>query len=611
MPFDTNNFLATVSQQSGVYQMIDSNKKVLYVGKAKNLKKRLSSYFHNKNLPPKTQMMVAKIAYIETTVTHTETEALLLESNLIKTLKPRYNIVFRDDKNYPYIYLSDDPFPRISVHYGARKGKGQYFGPYIASNAVRESIQLLQKLFLVRQCENSIFRHRSRPCLQYQIKRCRAPCVHLISAKEYQEDVRHTIMFLTGKSSQVIDEQVQQMDLAVQQLNFERAAILRDQITYLRRVQETQHINAEKGDMDIIALHQQEGLACMQLFVIRQGQTLGNRSYFFPFVDATLAEEAIHHFIGQVYLADHAERITAIPPQIIISHVIDKNTIAILQQALSQHTTIPVQIITKTTLKKTDTAQKHWLIMAENNAKQALMMQLSNKVNMHQRFLHLQQVLELPFLPRRLECFDISHTQGEATMASCVVFALQGAIKSEYRRFHITDITPGDDYAAMSQVLLRRYQHYDREKLPDIVFIDGGKGQLQQAKNIMQQLSIKDVILIGIAKGAGRKAGLEKLVLSNKREIILASDAKALHLILHLRDEAHRFAIYSHRQKRDKMRKQSVLEEIAGIGSKKKQLLLKQFGGLQGIMRAGIEDLMQVKGIHYKLAEQIYNRFHK
>lgn len=604
--FDHKAFLSTLTNKPGVYRMINKDGKVIYVGKAKNLKKRVSSYFNRSNQTPKTQVMVSHIANIEIAITHTENEALILESNLIKSLKPQYNVTYRDDKSYPYIYLSSNQdFPRLSYHRGARKAKGRYFGPYPSAGAVRESLNLLQKIFPVRQCEDSFYKNRSRPCLQYQIKRCTAPCVGLVSKEDYQEDVRHAVMFLEGKNSQVIDELVEKMEAASMNLEFEQAAIFRDQISALRKVQEKQYISGEKdSDLDVIVGVIHGGVGCIQVFNVRGGLNLGNKSYYPRLSEHTDIGEMLSAFIAQYYIGKSGVR--NLPAEILINE--EPQDSEWLSDVLTEQAGKRVKLVSKT---RGDRAR--WIKLAVANAETALMTHLSAKANILGRFESLQEALSLDAIPQRIECFDISHTMGEATVASCVVCDHNGPLKSDYRRFNIEGITPGDDYAAMNQALMRRYKKIKEGegKLPDILLIDGAKGQLSQAETVFEELQITGVTLIGVAKGVERRPGLESLFLSGEdRPIRLPANSPALHLIQMVRDEAHRFAITGHRNRRAKARQESPLEDIPGLGPKRRQVLLKQFGGIQGISSAGVEDLMNVKGISRDLAEKIYARFH-
>ncbi|MGD8910838.1 MAG: excinuclease ABC subunit UvrC, partial [Chromatiales bacterium] len=584
----------------GVYRMIDAEDQVLYVGKAKNLKKRVGSYF-SRSLNRRIQLMVAQIERIEIAVTHTEAEALILENHLIKSLKPKYNVLLRDDKSYPYIYLSSDQaYPALSFRRGSRRGKGRYFGPYPSAGATRDTLQLLQKLFPVRQCEEGFYRNRSRPCLQYQIKRCSGPCVDLVTPVAYAEDVKHAVMFLEGKTTAVVDHLVRRMEQSSQALEFEQAALYRDQIQTLRRIQERQYVSGERGDLDIVALAKHGGTACIQVFFIRSGRNLGNKA-FYPTIPPNASEEVVlAAFVSQYYLEK------PVPSEIILSRKLEDK--ALIEEVLSRQSGRKVRVSSGVRGERA-----RWLKMAEGNAQIALRARLSARMDMQERVEGLQRLLKLPALPERMECFDISHTRGESTVASCVVFNDQGPLKSDYRRFNIEGITAGDDYAAMRQALERRYRRIKQGEvpLPDLLFIDGGKGQLSAVHTTLQDMGVAGVTLIGVAKGVDRKAGMEQLfLLGRSAPIILPPDSPALHLIQQIRDEAHRFAITAHRQRRSKKRNRSVLEEIPGIGPKRRQRLLKQFGGLQELARAGVEDLASVEGVSKRLAEQIYHAFH-
>ena len=599
--FDSSAFLRTLTSRPGVYRMLDAKGGVLYVGKAGNLKKRVASYFRRSGLAPKTRALMQQMVDMEITVTNTEAEALLLEYNLIKEYLPRYNILLRDDKSYPWVYLSsEDEFPRLSLHRGARRRKGRYFGPYPGAGAVRRSLHLLQKTFRVRQCEDSFFSNRSRPCLQYQIKRCTAPCVGLISAGDYAEDVRRTVLFLEGRSSMLHDELVQRMEQAAQRLDYEQAAVCRDQIASLRRVQESQHVSGESGDLDIVACVVAGGIACVQVFFIRQGINLGNK-HFFPRIPAdSRTEEVLSAFISQYYLSH------PVPAHLLMNAALADAEL--LEQVLGERAGHRVSLSHSLRGERA-----RWLQLGVANAEQALAARLSSQAGMEKRLALLQQVLELDEPPERIECFDISHTQGEGTVASCVVFDREGARKSDYRRFSIKDITGGDDYAAMQQALLRRYTRLKKEecRLPDIVLIDGGKGQVGIARQVFEELQIDESLIVGVSKGPERRPGLEILhIPAQNRELDLEGSSPALHLIQQIRDEAHRFAISGHRLKRGKARRESPLEGIPGVGPRRRQQLLKQFGGLQEVTRAGVEDLCKVPGISRTLAQQIYDTFH-
>ena len=549
MSFDSAAFLKTLTSRPGVYRMMDISDTVIYVGKAKNLKKRVSSYFRKTGLTSKNRVMVAQIAHIETTVTHTENEALILENNLIKELMPRYNILLRDDKTYPYLFISSDSFPRIGLHRGAKRRKGRYFGPYPSAGAVRESLHLLQKLFPIRQCDDSYYQNRSRPCLQYQIKRCTAPCVGLISETDYQKDLQHTILFLEGKNQQVLDDLSEQMTLASAALDFEKAALIRDKIISLRKVQERQYVSAEQGDLDVLAAIVRDGLSVVEVSFIRGGRSLGSKSYFPKGTAAGSAEELLAAFIQQYYLGKN------VPAEVLVSHRFED--IALLEAVLKSDSDHRVLIRCPQRGPSV-----RWMKMAMTNAEISLVQRLSSRSNLLQRFELLQEVLEMEEMPKRIECFDISHTRGEKTVASCVVFGLEGPLKADYRKFNIDGITPGDDYAAMNQALTRRYTRLQKGegKRPDLLLIDGGKGQLTEAKAVMADLQL-DIDILGIAKGPARKPGEETLFLVGRSgEVDLAADSPALHLLQQVRDEAHRFAITGHRQRRAKARRTSPLE---------------------------------------------------
>jgi len=605
-PFDSKAFLKTLTARPGVYRMYDAAGEILYVGKARNLKKRVASYFTRSDSGAKTQALVAQIQRIEVTVTHTEGEALLLENNLIKALQPRYNILLRDDKGYPYIHLSDDEFPRLSFYRGKRGGRGRYFGPYPSSNAVRESLNLMQKLFPVRQCDNTFYSNRSRACLQYQIKRCSGPCVGLVTRERYLEQVRHAVMFLEGKNSEVIDELARRMEAAAGELDFEAAALYRDQIANLRRVQERQYVSGSAGaDCDVIAVASAAGAACVQVFFIRGGHNLGNKTFYPRNAAGSDPAELLGAFLPQYYLTD-AQGERPIPPEILLGQALEEE--AALAEVLSEQAGRRVTLSSRLRGERA-----RWAEMARNNAQHALAAHLASKANLLGRFEALQEALHLEAMPQRIECFDISHTMGERTVASCVVFDWEGPVKSDYRRYNIEDITPGDDYAAMYQALSRRFRRLQEGegKAPDILLIDGGTGQVQQAHDVLEELAVAGILVVGVAKGPTRKAGLEQLVLSGgEAPTILPPESPALHLIQQVRDEAHRFAITGHRQRRAKARRTSSLEDIPGLGPKRRQQLLRQFGGLQEVARAGVEDLAKVHGISRQLAQRIYDALH-
>jgi len=603
--FDHKNFLKHTSSRPGVYRMLDEEGEVLYVGKAKNLKKRLGSYFRGSGLDNKTIALVNRIQDIEITITSSETEALLLEQNLIKDKRPPYNILLRDDKSYPYIYLSSqDEFPRLAFHRGAKKKKGRYFGPFPSAGAVRESLGLLQKIFHVRQCEDSYFRNRTRPCLQYQIKRCSGPCVNLTTPEEYAEDVRHSVMFLEGKNDQIRDELTARMAKLSEALEFEEASRVRDQIKDLRIIQESQYVSGEKGDVDVIAMAQDAGAVCIHVIFVRGGRVIGNKNYYPRFVLEKEPADILRAFIAQYYLSDAHRQ--SIPREILCNYEPrDKKELA---GAL-------------TYLAERNVAIKHqvrghrlqWLDLAGVNAGHGLMSKLNSKRSMQQRIKALQEALKLETPPQRLECFDISHSSGEATVASCVVFDQHGPLKSDYRRFNIENITPGDDYAAMEQALKRRYTRLKKgeAKMPDILVIDGGLGQLSQAEQVLDALEVKGIRLLGIAKGISRRAGQETLILGGShKEVLLPPESPGLHLLQHIRDESHRFAITAHRQRRGKKRTTSFLDEIPGIGPAKRRDLIHYFGGQQEIRRASIQELQKVNGISKALARDIYEYIH-
>jgi excinuclease ABC subunit C len=605
-PFDGKAFVRTLTSSPGVYRHFDAAGELLYVGKAGNLKKRVGSYFLKPRMEPRIAAMVAQIARVEITVTRTEGEALLLESQLIKSLKPRYNILLRDDKSYPYIYLSGgEDYPRLAFHRGAKNLPGRYFGPYPSTYAVRESLSLMQKLFKVRQCEDSYFRNRTRPCLQYQIGRCSAPCVGLISVEDYRNDVRHAEMFLEGRSNAVIDELAEAMEQASKALQFERAAKLRDQVAALRQLQAQHHVQGASADMDVIACRIEAGMACVSVLFFRNGISLGTRDFFprLP-LDAEPAD-VLTQFIAQYYLD------RPVPRELILGEPLADQEI--LAELLGQHAGRAIEL--KSSVRG---ERAQFLQMAERNAQASLTARLASRQTLGTRFDDLQKVLGLTAPPRRIECFDISHTMGELTVASCVVFGPEGPEKSHYRRFNIAGITPGDDYAAMHQALTRRFRKVAEGEgaRPDILLIDGGSGQVAQALDVLRELGVDGIEVVGVAKGPGRRAGEETLVLarieagSPGRELHPGSSSPALHLVAAVRDEAHRFAISGHRKRREKARERSVLEDVPGIGARRRSALLKAFGGMQGLERAGVEELMQVKGIDRGLAGRIYASLH-
>ncbi|MBN3207551.1 excinuclease ABC subunit UvrC [Pectobacterium brasiliense] len=602
--FDASAFLKTVTSQPGVYRMYDAGNTVIYVGKAKDLKKRLASYFRSHVASRKTEALVKSIKHIDVTITHTETEALLLEHNYIKLYQPRYNVLLRDDKSYPMIFLSGDAHPRLAVHRGAKHAKGEYFGPFPNGNAVRETLMLLQKLFPVRQCENSVYRNRSRPCLQYQIGRCLGPCVSgLVSEEDYQQQVDYVRLFLSGKDQQVLNQLISRMEAASRDLHFEDAARIRDQIQAVRRVTEKQFVSGDGEDLDVISVAFDAGMACVYVLFIRQGKVLGSRSYFPKVPGGTELGEVVQTFVGQFYLQGSLGR--TLPTEILLDFTLpDKD---LLTESLTAVAGRKVQIQTK---PRGDRAR--YLKLARTNAATALVTKLSQQSTIHQRLAALANVLQLPEI-HRMECFDISHTMGEQTVASCVVFDANGPLRSEYRRYNISGITPGDDYAAMAQVLRRRYgKALDDSKIPDVIVIDGGKGQLGQAQDVFDSLQVSwdknKPLLLGVAKGSDRKAGLETLFFESTGEgMVLPPDSPALHVIQHIRDDSHDHAIGGHRKKRAKVRNTSTLELIEGVGPKRRQTLLKYMGGLQPLMNASIEEIANVPGISHALAEKIFH----
>ncbi|MBG2709626.1 excinuclease ABC subunit UvrC [Proteus mirabilis] len=602
--FDAKAFLSRVTDKPGVYRMYDATDTVIYVGKAKDLKKRLSSYFRTQVNSRKTEALVKCIANIDVTITHTETEALLLEHSYIQRYQPRYNVLLRDDKSYPYIYLSGDKHPRLASYRGAKHAKGEYFGPFPNSFAVRETLALMQKLFPIRQCEDSVYRNRSRPCLQYQIGRCLAPCVKgYVSDEEYAQQVNYVRLFLSGDDTQVIDGLIKRMEGASQELRFEEAARIRDQIQAVRQVTEKQFVANIGDDLDVISVAFNGAIACVYVLFFRQGKVLGSRSYF-PKVPAnTSIDEVVQTFIGQFYLQGSAIR--TLPSEILLDFDLEDK--AILSESISSIAGRKIQIQTK---PRGDRAR--YLKLARTNAATALASKQVEQSTISQRYTSLMSLLDMKEI-KRMECFDISHTMGEQTVASCVVFDMNGPLKSEYRRYNISGITPGDDYAAMNQVLTRRYgKSLEDSKVPDIIFIDGGKGQLAQAIEVFDSLNVdwdkSHPKLIGVAKGSDRKAGLETLFFVPEGEgMALPSDSPALHLIQHIRDESHRHAITGHRQRRAKVKNTSSLESIEGVGPKRRQMLLKYMGGLQALRDASVEEIAKVPTISTALAEKIFN----
>jgi excinuclease ABC subunit C len=599
--FDHKRFLASVSQRPGVYRMIAADGEVLYVGKARNLKNRLTTYFVGRAQAAKTMAMVAQIASIEVTVTASETEALLLEYNLIKRHRPRFNVTLRDDKSFPYLYIAtEQDYPRISFYRGSRKLPGRFFGPYPNARATRETLLLLQKLFLLRPCSDTFFANRSRPCLQYQIKRCSGPCVALISKEDYGQDVADAIKVLEGKGAELIDDLAQRMESASEQLEFERAARLRDQINHIKAIHSTQSVtrNATE-DIDAVALVSQGSDHCVSIVFVRGGRNLGS-SNFFPRPGIAEEGELMSGFLAQYYLGRDA------PAEILINCRIEDADL--LEATLSER--MERQVRVRFGVRG---VRARWLEMARTNAELGIKMRRATEATSAEQLQGLAEVFGLPTPPTRMECFDVSHTMGERTVASCVVFGAEGPIKSDYRRFNIEGLAPGDDYGALRQALMRRYSRIKKGEapMPDILLIDGGPGQLAEAIKVLNELEIEGVQVAGVAKGADRRPGQERLFLpDHELPTILPPDSPALHLIQRIRDEAHRFAITGHRQRRGKARTQSVLETVPGLGPRKRRELLRQFGGLQGVSRAGIDDLAKVHGISRRLAQSIYDTLH-
>lgn len=601
--FDAASFLKNLTTKPGVYQMYDVNGDILYVGKAKNLKNRVSSYFRTAGLTIKTQALVSRINTIEITVTPSEAEALVLEHNLIKSQKPPFNILLRDDKSFPYIFLSTgEAHPRLSLHRGAKKKAGRYFGPFPNVSAVRESLNFLQKTFGVRQCEDSVYRNRTRPCLLYQIERCSGPCVGAVTVDNYAADVEQTVLFLDGKNQSLQQNLADAMDKASAALAFEQAAIYRDRISALRQIQAQQLIENGQMNLDVVACSVGAGIACVHVLYVRQGRVVGSKNYFPKDRLENSEATVLSAFISHHYLSGSS---MDIPPSVVLSHKLDDE--AAIGDAIAIACQKQVQITSNVR-----TYRAKWVAMALQASRLNLQAKLNNAQTLFQRFEQLQQVLAFDEPPRRIECFDISHSSGEKTVASCVVFDQSGPRKSDYRRFNIEGITPGDDYAAMEQALNRRYARLQKEgkSLPELLLIDGGKGQLGKAVAVLEELGIQEITLLGVAKGTTRKAGFETLVKPDGTEQTLAADSPALHLIQQVRDEAHRFAITGHKQRRDVARKTSTLETIPGIGPKRRKELLHHFGGLQDVMRASVDDIAKVPGISKKMAEEVYTALH-
>jgi len=601
MEFDSKSFISSLTHRAGTYQMMDAEASVLYVGKAKNLKKRVASYFRKTGISSKTAALVKRIKDIDITVTETETEALILEQNLIKKHRPPFNILMRDDKSYPYIFLSDkDQWPRLSFHRGAKKRKGSYFGPYPSVNSVRESMSLLQRVFKVRQCEDSFFKNRSRPCLQYQINRCTGPCVDMTSQEDYDLNVDLTRQYLEGKSEKIMKQLERDMEIASTEMKFEQAAEKRDQIKALRQVQSQQIIEKGRGVIDVIAASIEKGQACIHILFIRQGRILGSRSYYPKIPLSETVEDLLSEFLPQIYLNGSGR--SDIPKEIITNASFDGSEA--LSNALQQF--VDRAVLIKQSIRGT---RAKWMELALRTSSLNLSAKLVSTQTINQRFEALRSTLDLENIPERIECFDVSHSSGEATVASCVVFDSSGPVKNEYRKFNIEGVGANDDYAAMDQALRRRYKRLvnGEGRVPDILLIDGGKGQLGIAREALSELGVVGVMIVGVAKGSTRKAGFETLILADENRVVAEPDQAALHLIQQIRDEAHRFAITGHKQRRDKKRRISSLEGIPGVGPKRRRDLLKHFGGIVEVRKASVADLMKVTNINKHVAEAIYD----
>jgi len=587
--FDAKSFVAGLPNLPGVYRMLGRGGEALYVGKARDLKKRVASYFNKQAHGPRTQMMIGQVASIEVTATRSEGEALLLENNLIKSLAPRYNILFRDDKSYPYLTITGHEFPRLGFHRGAKDKRHRYFGPFPHAYAVRESIQLLQRVFRLRTCEDTVFEHRSRPCLLHQIKRCTAPCTARITAALYAEDVANAALFLEGREDDVVGNLNRKMNASSEARRYEEAAAYRDQVRALSRVQARQYIESNRGvDADVVACVIDGEIACVNLVMIRTGRHVGDRSFFPANAEGAAPSEVLIAFLEQHYVEQP-------PPGLVV---------------MSE----PVEIEGINVINPSHGERRVWLDMARKNALLAIAQRVRDRATQEGRLLALREALGLPEGAQRVECFDISHTMGEATVASCVVYDRSQMQKAEYRRFNIRDVTPGDDYAAMRQALERRYERVTAEagKIPDLILIDGGKGQAKIASAVLHDLGLHQACVVGVAKGPGRKPGEEELVLeSEARTLQLAPAHPGLHLIQAIRDEAHRFAVVGHRARRGKARTTSMLNEIPGIGAKRRQALIEHFGGLRGVQAAAIDDIAKVEGISRPLAERIYRHLHE
>ena len=598
-PFDGKAFVRTLSTAPGVYRMIAADETVLYVGKAGALKNRVSSYFNATPKSARIMAMLSQVARMEVTVTRTEAEALILENELIKSLKPRYNVLLRDDKSYPYVLMTSEAWPRIAMHRGPRAVPGRYFGPYPSVMAVRDTLNLIHKLFRLRNCEDSVFRNRSRPCLQHQIGRCSAPCVGLVQARDYGESVRRATLLLEGRSDELTGELTQAMEDAAERLDFENAARLRDLIASIRTLQARQYVDGRAADLDVLAIAMHGVQACVLLLAFRDGRNLGTRAFFPKTNGSDNPEEVLAAFVSQYYGEQNP------PREIILDRDIADREL--IEQALSASSDRRVQIRHNVRGERAG-----YVDLARRNAEMSLAAERTSHAAQHARAQALRELLGMAELPKRIECFDISHTMGEATVASCVVFDAEGPVRGQYRRFNISGIEPGDDYAAMHQAIYRRFRRAMEEKgvLPDILLIDGGAGQVAQARAVLDELGVEGVLLVGVAKGPERRPGDEELLLPDGRSVRPGAESPALQLIQQVRDEAHRFAITGHRGRRQKARNVSRLEDIPGIGPRRRANLLKHFGGLGGLKAAGVEEISRVEGINDALAERIYATLH-
>ncbi len=600
--FDARPILKHLPHRPGVYRFLDADGTILYVGKAGDLRKRVSSYFRAAIPGGKTGKLVQRIADIEVTVTGNENEALVLENNLIKEHRPRFNVLLRDDKSYPFIHLSSaHEFPRLSFYRGTRKIDGRLFGPYPSAGAVRETLNLLQKLFRIRSCEDGFFAHRSRPCLQYQIRRCTAPCVGLVDRETYLADVEHAVRFLEGRSAEVVDDLAARMERAAGRQEYEDAARFRDQIARLKTVQQQfARAHRDRGDIDVLAVAESAGVYCVSAMFVRGGVNLGSRTWIPRAQAGTELAEVLGAFLTQYYAG------RPIPHEILVGGEIDDADL--IESALTERAGRQVHI-----RHRVRGERARWLELAAENARHGVALHIASKAGLQAQLEALRDSFGLAETPQRIECFDISHTGGEATVASCVVFGSEGAIKADYRRFNIADVEPGDDYAAIRQALMRRYTRIKRGEaaLPDLLMVDGGKGQLGVAREVIDELQIDGLELAAVAKGRSRRPGQEQVFLAGrKRPFILPPNSPALRLIQQIRDEAHRFAIAGHRQRRGKRRQRSVLEDVRGLGPKRRAILLREFGGLQGVAAASVEDLARVKGISHALARLVYETLH-